>query len=372
MAIGPRDTSTLVTLTGWDADELNEFRLQDGTGFGEIVSGMNAALGALNAEITNDPLWSSLVSYQDVPEVEYRVGVSNGFGDFTEYGRADSKRADTEGHMLPLLAKDRMLGWTWKYLQEARISQIDADIADAIKDAKDLYRVQYLTRLLKRGDDTGLEGLGSTGISTGFATAAASTGVDYTPPAHNGNTFTSDHEHYIGIAGGAFTDAVFTDSKDELREHGHEPPYEFIIGTSDESTVRGLTNFVEVANFGVSLGNDTAVSTLGVEAQMNGSYYIGAIHDFMVRVMPGMPQYYGFGWKSYGANSQRNPLRIRLKKGTTTPLVRAFSDPRSGAGAAYPLQELMLYTQLGVGVANRTNGTARYVNNATWADGTPT
>ncbi len=32
----------------------------------------------------------------------------------------------------------------------------------------------------------------------------------------------------------------------ELREHGHEPPYEFLIGPSDESTVSGLTGFVSV------------------------------------------------------------------------------------------------------------------------------
>jgi hypothetical protein len=30
----------------------------------------------------------------------------------------------------------------------------------------------------------------------------------------------------------------------------------------------------------------------------------------------------------------------------------------------------MLYLEFGVGVGDRTNGTTRYVNNATWADGT--
>lgn len=373
MALGPRDTSTLVTLTGWDADALNEYKLQDGTTFAAVVGDMGAALGALNAEILSDPLWSSLVSYQDMPEVEYRVGSSNGFGRFTEYGRADAKRADTEGHMLPLIPYDRMLGWTWDYLRKARMPQLQADIADAIKDAKDKWRVQLLTRLLKRGDDSGDEsGLGSTGYSPGFATTAASTNVDFTPPAHNGNSFSSTHEHYVGISGGAFTKAVFTDAKDELREHGHEPPYEFIIGRSDESTVRDITGFIEVANFNVNYGADSTLASLNVGAQMNGSYYIGALEDFAVRVVPGVPQYYGFGWKAYGPNSQRNPLRVRLQKGNGSPQVTAFTDPRSGAGAAYPLQSLMLFLEFGVGVYDRTNGTARYVNNATWADGTPT
>jgi hypothetical protein len=63
---------------------------------------------------------------------------------------------------------------------------------------------------LKRGDESGsINGLSATGLSPGFATAAASTGVDFTPPSYGGSTFTSDHEHYVAIAGGAFTAAVF-------------------------------------------------------------------------------------------------------------------------------------------------------------------
>ena len=54
--------------------------------------------------------------------------------------------------------------------------------------------------------------------SAGFATAAASTSVDFTPPAHGGTSFDSDHEHYVAIAGGVFTHAVFTDVQDALRE----------------------------------------------------------------------------------------------------------------------------------------------------------
>lgn len=373
MALGPRDTQSLVTLTGWDAGVLNDFRLEDGTTYAAIVAQMNAALGAFNNEIMNDPLYSALVSYTDQPDLEYRVGVSNGFGRFTEYGRPDAQRADTEGHLLPLKAFDRALGWTWDYLRQARTSQIQADIADAIQDSRDIYRTQILTRLLQRGDDSGaVDGLGSGGFSPGFATAAASTNVDFTPPDYAGASFDSNHEHYVGIAGGAFTRAVFQDAKDELREHGHEPGYEFIIGTSDEDTVRGLTGFIPTDTSYVEYGALQDRVAFQIQQVRPGLYPIGAIEDFRVWVVSGMPQYYGFGWRSYGPNSQRNPLRIRLRKNETMPMVTAFPDPRSGAGAAYPLQYMMMFTEFGVGVADRTNGTARYVNSATWADGTPT
>lgn len=371
MAAGPRDSRDLVMLTGWDAAELKKIQLQDGTTLDSVVAMMNAGLGAFSAEVQSDPLWSSLVSYTDQPDLEYRIGASNGFSDFTEYGRPDAHRADTEGHMLPLRAYDRGLGWTWDYLRKARMSQLEADVADAIQDARDKVRVQALTRVLKRGDDSGAKnGLGSSGYSPGFATAAASTSVDFTPPQYAGNSFTSDHEHYVGIAGGNYTNAVFSDAKAELREHGHEPTYEFWISSVDESTIKGLSDFTKAGDSLVAYGANQDLAQLTNAADSPGSYYIGTIHDFAVRVVPGMPQYYGFGFKSYGPNSQRNPLRIRLQKGVSQFAASAMVDPRQGA--THPIQFMMLFMEFGVGVGqDRTNGTARYVNNATWADGTP-
>jgi hypothetical protein len=101
-------------------------------------------------------------------------------------------------------------------------------------------------------------------------------------------------------------------------------------------------------------------------------YYIGVINDVIVRVTVGVPQYYGFAWKAYGANSQRNPLRVRLPKGYSRPVFEVMTDPRAGH-ATQPLQYAMIFTEFGVGVGgDRTNGTSRYVNNAAWTDGTPT
>jgi hypothetical protein len=363
--IGPRDTLSLVMMTGWDATELANYQLQDGTTYAEVVSRVNAALAALNAEFANDWM-AELYSYQDNPEVSYRVGSSNGFETHTEYARPDAYRAATEGHMLPLIAYDRGLGWTWDYLRDARMSQIEADIADAIKDARDKRRVRILTRLLKRGDDSGsASGLGSTGYSPGFATAAASTNVDFTPPTFGGTTFDSNHEHYVGISGGVFTNAVFQDAYDELREHGHEPPFDFLLGPSDRNTVEALSNFTPVTDPLIVYG--ATQDRAGVAMQD----YIGVINHFRVREVRGVPQYYGAGYKSYGRLSQRNPLRLRLHKGSIALQVTAMTDPNAG-NATYPIQYLMLFMEFGVGVADRTAATPRYVNSATWSDGTPT
>lgn len=371
MATGVRDTTSLVKLTGWDDTELRKYELQDGTNFTAIVAMLNGALGAVNGEIANDPLYSALVSYTDQPELEYRVGVSNGMQRFTEYGRPDATRAETEGHMLPLAAFDGALGWTWDYLRKARMTQIEADIADAAKNIRDQFRKSVLTRVLQRGDDSGVaNGLGTGGYSPGFATAFGSTNVDFVPPAVGGNVFTSSHEHYNTIAGGLFTNAVFTDSRAELLEHGHNPPYEYVCGTVDATTIVGLTDFVPTAKELIRYSSGVDLATFAAQYGMNGIYSIGSIHEFRVWVVPGMPQYYGFGWKSYGSNSQKNPLRVRLQKGQTRLQATAFPDPRSGAGAAYPLQYMMYFMEYGIGVADRTNGAPYYVNHAnTWTDG---
>jgi hypothetical protein len=371
MALGPRDTTSLVLMTGWDATALQNYRLSDGTTIATVQAQLNAALTALNGELFGG-LWGGLVSFTDRPDLEYRIGGSNGFEEHTEYGRPDSKRADIEGHMLPYKKYDRGLGWTWDYLEDARLEQIQADIADAVKDARDLWRQKLLARLLKRGDDSGANnGLGSGGLSPGFATTAGSTGVDYVPPSYGGTAFANTHEHYVAIAGGAWTNAVFIDAKAELMEHGHLAPYIFLISSVDAAEVSALTDFTPAAMTNIRYGITTDLATISMDEIAPGVYPIGVIHDFVVYVVPGMPEHYGFGYKSYGNLSQRNPLRVRTTRGMSRPAVMAAPDPRNGS-PAHPLQYMMLQFRFGVGVADRTNGTARYVNNATWADGTPT
>lgn len=365
MPTGPRALDSLVMLTGWDATALQNFKLEDGATYAQVVALLTTGLGAINAELANDSLYAGLCSFTDQLEVEYRTGVSNGMERHTEYGRPDSKRAATEGHMLPLLGWDRRLGWTWDYLRRARMSQLEADIADAIKDIRDRMRVSVLTRLLKRGDDSGAgNGLGASGYSAGFATAASATAVDFTPPTFGGTAFDSNHEHYVGIAGGVYTNAVFEDAYDELREHGHEPPFDFVFGPSDRLTIEGLSKFTKAADPLVQLGNTQDRALVGNE-------YIGTIEKFRLREVRGIPQYWGAGYKTYGPRSQRNPLRVRLGKGQALPMAIAMTDPLAGNGNS-PLQNLMVFLEFGVGVGDRTAATPRYVNNATWADGTPT
>ena len=365
---GIRALADNVMLTGWDATQLAKEKLQDGTTFEQLVSELNTAIVAINSEIAGDPIWAALLSFTDQPTLSYDVGGESEMGINTEYGEADLTRREVEGHMLPKRDFDFALGWTWKYLKRARIGDCRRDIRNAVAAVRNTYRKAVLGRLLKRGDDSGAGLLlGSGGYSPGFATTAGSTNVDFDPPDFRGNIFANTHEHYQADAGG-YTNAIIANLKAELREHGHEPPFLMLASPSDETQIQALTEFVPVAQDQVAYGALQDLAQLDPTRE-GGAYYIGVHTDIAIAIMNGMPQYYGFVWKTYGPNHELNPIRVRLEDGLSVPNVIAMPDPRSGGGAQYPLQKLMLYLELGVGVGDRTNGTTQYTNSGTWADG---
>ena len=152
-------------------------------------------------------------------------------------------------------------------------------------------------------------------------------------------------------------------------EHGHMPPYRLLISVADVAGVTGLTGFVFPTTTVIQAGSGTSVAIPEIDPTDDGFRFIGSYENTRVYAAPGMPQYYGFAYRSYGTNNPRNPLRVRVEKGYELPTARALRDPNAGAGID-PLQDLMLYMEFGVGVADRTNGTTRYVNNGAWADGT--
>lgn len=368
---GPLDSKDLGLLTGYDATELEKHRTQDGVSFLEIAQEIQIALNAANSAILNDPVWGGLVYFTDEPTVEYETGDTSGFERFTEYSQPDADMGDVEGHMLPLMAWDKKLGFTWTYLKNASSSRVRARIASGIRDYNKNVRQRILTRTLQRGDDSGSsKGLGASGFSPGFATAAANTSVDFTPPNVVGIAHDSDHEHYVAVAGG-WTTTILKDMQSELSEHGHMGEYNLLVSMSDSDTLIGLSGFVPAGNSLVRYGNSTNIANMADTVTSTGARFLGVYESMRVWETPGMPQYYGFGYQSYGQNDPRNPIRFRLEKGNTLPSVTAMRDPRSGTGA-YALQDLILYTEYGVGVGDRTNGTTRFVNNATWSDGTAT
>lgn len=368
MAIkGFRDMSSLVNV-GVDDSVLQRYALADGVTYDRLVGELRVVLTGLNGEFTRHPLWSSLIATQDAPNVmAYNTGSSTYAEELTDYTRPEPKHAEVQGHMLPLRRPAAALGWTWLKLKDMTFAEGQADIRLAADSLRNSYRRYIFARLLKRGDD-----LVSSGYSPGFATAAANTNLDFTPPSFGGADFTADHEHYVAAAGG-WTTTIIDDMESELKEHGHMGPYRLLIASADAATVTGLTGFAFPTTGTYVPAPSVAVAISEEPATDDGFQFLGSYKNTRIYIAPGMPQHYGFMYRSYGSLSPMNPIRIRAERGYSAPTARVLREATGGVQDAErgvnPLMNLMAYMEVGVGVGNRTNGTTRYVDNANWADG---
>ena len=205
----------------------------------KLTSNCSPISGGIVAQIRrcSPILCSSLISETEEPTLEYRVGVSNGFEDHTEYGRPDAKRSATTGTMIPLLEKDRALKWTWDFLKKARRAQIDGDIASAMADLSDMYQQLALTRLFKSTADT----VGSSGKAVPVADAGTADS-SYIPVNHpeRASAFASSHTHLLNTM--TVTQANLEVAVAHLWEHGHDAPYDLWIAQADVASWSNTTN----------------------------------------------------------------------------------------------------------------------------------
>jgi len=371
---GPYDLTNIQLPVGWDATKLQNESLQDGTTYLEILGMLSSATMGVKAQALSDPLFTSLSAPTSRNTVRYPIGETNAWEDHTEYGRPNAVRAENTGHMLPLNKYDIAIDITWDALRVAHREDIIATVRTVTDSWRDKYRVKFLSRLLMRGDISGeANGLGTSGLSPGFATAAASTGVDFRPLDFQGTAFTTDHEHYNAYnASGVWAVTHIDDAIDDLKEHGHVPTFELLISPTDADEIAALTGFTEPSYTYVQQYEST-VRIAGPLTEVGSSPFHGAVQigwykNVRVWSVNGIPQNYGFMYKAYGNNSPQNPLRLYSPKPNF--MMTVLQSPHYGNNS-HPLNSLMAYSEFGIGVgADRTNGVAIYINSGTWADGT--
>jgi hypothetical protein len=327
-------------------------QLSDGTTYEQLVSDLTQALSIANRDLLADPLIGSLISITEEAAVEYPVGVSNGFQAWTEYGKPDSGRGKTTGHMLPLTAQWRGLAWTWGYLQKARQIQLDQDVAGAVTDLKNLWKKSVLQRLFK----STYEAVGSSGRS--MPVADGGTADSSYVPVHNpdrASVFAYTHTHLLRMDG--ITQANLETAIAHLWEHGHDAPYDLLAAQADigdwENTTN-VTGFVKKADVLIRYGTSTTLSDLADQ-------YLGTIETkygaARLQATARIPTKYWGVIKSYGNLDQRNPLRVRVNpKYGPNAILLAGDHIRQ-----YPLEEALIYLEFGVGIGeDRVNAAIVY------------
>ena len=368
MTFAVHDLKYVALPVGWDAAYLRNFRLADGVTFDRIVAEIEAALVAFN----NEAAWyDNFITITPEPEVEYAQGDLKTEA-HSEYVPPRPQRPDFTGHMLPVLERDVGLRFTRDFLVKGRFSRVQATIRKSI-DAWRQYR-EYLIirRALRRADDIGAsKGLGASGISPGFATDAANTGVNYQPPRYGGKAFTTAHDHYLGYTA-ANLDTGLKEMIRTLREHGHAPPFELWVSSTDAPTVAALGGFNQIQPTNQIFGDDTARSALPADTSGDVPYLIGTYGDGQsadanVRVVPRMPDNYYFLARPYGFGDMLSPFHVRYDPRWGSEGVMHIADK-----VAYPLADSYLFEAKGVGVGeDRTNGVAMFIDaGAAWVDAT--
>lgn len=346
MTLGIKDLKNIALPTAWDASKLLSLRLRDGTTYEQIIGDIEAGLSIFNGQLNSGYL-GRLLYVTDQPTVEYRNGGTNGFADETEQSQPDRQHAGTTGHMLPLLMKDRGMGWTARFLEEARMPQIDADIASMLEDARDIYEKTVLTRLFKLEEDTGVaKGLGSTGVAVPFADGGNGS-IAFTPPPRPDrmiNAFSTSHNHFLRLNG--ITQANLETAVAHLWEHGHDAPYDLIVAHADLGSWQNTTNVT-----GFKPKSDPLVQYGGLDdiALVEAGVYEGVVltkyGSCRIYANARIPTGYWGVTKSYGQNDQRNPLRVRfdpqygplgvklvVNNVTLYPFTGAIAQFRFGAG----------------------------------------
>lgn len=355
MAVGVNDLKQWAIPSNWDAARLAQLQLQSGETYDGLIDDIAAALALTNQELLNDPLIAGLIGITDTPEVEYGVGVSNGFEDHTEYSKPDAKRGATTGHMLPLLPYDRMTGWTWDFLRKARRFQIDNDIREIVTDLKNLWPQKVLTRLF----NPSAVSVGSSGSSVPFADGGVADS-SYVPRAmpDRGGTFLSTHDHFLRLDG--ITQANLETAVEHLWEHGHDGPFDLLIphaDISDWTNTTNVTGFKKRADTLIQYGAQVDLAAVAQD-------YLGVVEtDYgacRVRANGRIPTNYWGLYKSYGVLDPRNPLWVYPSPTYGLACVLLAGDHIR----EFPLENAMMFMEFGVGVGRDRTAAVLVENDA--------
>lgn len=343
--LGPNDLKQWALPAGWDAARLEQLRLATGENYALLINDIVAGLAVQNAALLADPIAASLISVTDEMAIEYPTGVSNGFEDHTEYAQPTGKRGATTGGMLEPIDKDRKLSWTFDFLRKARRSQIDADIASALADLRDVWQRTILQRMFK----STYTAVGSAGKSMPVADGGTADS-NYVPPNRpdRAAAFAYTHTHLLRLDG--ITQANLESAVSNLWEHGYDAPFDLLVAQADMaswSNTTNVTGWVKRADGLIKYGTQTDLATAGEDyiAVIETSTY-GPVR---VRASARIPTAYWAVYKSYGALDSRN-------------LMKVAPSPTWGLGAAlmaganiqqFPLENAILRLEFYAGVADR-------------------
>lgn len=368
--LGPVTLLNKALPIGVDGARLAEWAMRDGVTYAQLANQIALALGDANQALIAK--WGFLFSITEEIMMEYEQGGSvTEMEELTDVDKPVAIHGTTIGHMLPLRYYGNGIGGSKRYFRDIRSAQVRSAISHLVR--KGIWRFEK--RLLGRFFDSDEESIGSAGYSVPFVHGTGGA-VDYAPPPHDGTSFATSHDHFIGY--NLSTPKTFADVLNglaqTLAEHGHEAPFTALVSRADIATYGALTKFVDIVD-GVVNVIDRGGVTSGPQFFTNGTRDLGRVGYFQSDVglieLVGsnrIPTGYAGLTKSYGQLDTRNALAVRVHPSRGFGLAVV---PETTPDDDFPVKQLDVDFEFGIGVGmDRTNGAVGLlVAGGTYADG---
>jgi len=368
--IGPQTLLNKALPTGVDGTRVAEWMLRDGLTYGELINRVALAVGDFNQQIVTDWGWCFGLTEELMMEYE-QGGSASEMPEITDIDDITTIHGTTIGHMIDFKHYGRAIGGSKFYLRDARSAKIQASIATLVRQGRERLEKRLLTRWFTNTENS----IGSGGYDVPFVRGTGGN-VDYAPVAYDGESFTTSHDHYLGVDSDTYGYGDVLDQMAEtLSEHGHMAPYTALVSKTNISNYMALTDFVEVVDPVINM-IDRAGATSGNQFFAVGQrpfgllgYYQGQYGLVEVRFSNRIPQYYAGLTKSYGQLDTRNGLAVRVHPDVG---FGAYILPETTLDDDYPIKKLDVVIEFGVGVGmDRTNGVAAFLDaSGSWTNPT--
>lgn len=368
--LGPLTLQNKALPTGVDGARVAQWMLRDGITYGELVNQVSLALGAANQALLDK--WGWMLSITDEIMMEYPNGGSvNPMTELTDVDKHIPLHGTTLGHMLPLNYYGDAIGGTWRYFRDIRSAQINAAVTNIVNRGIWRFEQKLLTRFFTNTENA----IGSAGYDVPWVRGTGGN-VDYAPPAFDGTAFTTSHDHFLAYdndTGPDTFDDMFEGLAETIAEHGHEAPFQAIVSRTDVAEISALTRFVEILDPAIST-IDRGGATSGSQFFARGSRGLSRIGFYqsnygLVELIATsrVPTHFTGMTKSYGINSPRNALAVRVHPDSGFGF---YIATKTSENLDWPVEQVDVALEFGVGVGmDRTNGAAAYlVNDDTWAN----
>lgn len=360
--------------TGLDGAEILKFQLRDGRTAEQVIGEAAAMIGDLNEQLNGEfgGLWTiteqQFARYADGQSAASKTPVK------TEFKRADGVRSRSIGHMLPLENYEDAVEWTPLYLRDAYA----IDVTNDLQLIADRWRNRVWDDFVQRALTNTERAIGSAGYDVPWAIGTG-VNVPYIPPQYRNYTFDGDHSHFVvantGNSGTFKT--MIENMMGHLRHHGHSGVLSALVSYDDLASYSAFSTTGEFVEFNpaaiqVIAGSSNApVRTTpgiaeGVPGEVFGWWKSKHYGLCELRADPGIPTGYAWMAKSYGMNSPRNPVAVRVHPSEGFGLML---DPQVTRSINPELDFIQFRATHGVGVNDRIAAVAGFCGaSATWVN----